>query len=170
MTGQKERNDFDAENFSILEEFISAYDLEGDSLMQVLSRVREKLGYLPEDLQRHMAQEMRHYSDPGVIRQDLAGYFPRQVDGFFHIRTCGGRTCYLPKPPGLMTRLCQVLDILPGMTTEDGAFTLGEIACTGFCNGNPPFFVNNRVIENMKSLQVPKLIRLLRSEYLKRGN
>jgi len=170
MSGQKERLDFDNENLSILEEIISTNSLEGTSLMEMMYRVQKKLGYLPKDMQRYLIGEMKHCFDPGYLWRDSLIGFPNYMQGYFHITTCNEHNCFLSRPPGLMPKLCEMLDIAPGTTTEDGAFTIEEVPCTGMCHGSPNFSVNNRLIENMKASQLPGLIRLLRKEYRNKGH
>jgi len=170
MSRQKERLDFDNENLSILEEIISTNSLEGTSLMEMMYRVQKKLGYLPKDMQRYLVREMKNCFDSGYRWRDSLICFPSYMQGYFHIKTCRETNCFLSKPLGLMSKLCKMLDILPGMTTEDGAFTIEEVPCTGICHGNPPFSINNRDIDHMKASQVPGLIRLLKKEYGCRGH
>ena len=58
---------------------------------------------------------------------------------------CDGTACHVNGSERIRTAISQELGIANGETTEDGMFTLNEVACLGCCSLAPVMMINDDV-------------------------
>ena len=61
----------------------------------------------------------------------------RAPRGRRHVRVCTGTACFAATGGAHVEQLAAGLGVAPGTRTEDGALSLGETVCLGFCHSSP---------------------------------
>lgn len=123
-------------------------------LIQSLHRAQEVFGYLPEDVQKLVADRLLlHLSEVyGVV--SFYSFFTDKPVGRFRINVCTGTACFVRGATKVLDEFKRYLSVAEGETTADGKFTLGGLRCVGACSLAPVVMVNGRVYGNV----VPKAV------------
>lgn len=75
---------------------------------------------------------------------------------------CDGTACHVNGSERIRTAISQELGIANGETTEDGMFTLNEVACLGCCSLAPVMMINGETYGNLTPEKAIKILRKLR--------
>ena len=85
--------------------------------------------------------------------------------GRHHIGICNSVSCWAMGSEKLIARCMDMLGIHPGETTEDGHFSLEEVACLAACGKAPAVLLNNfTFVESVTEESLKQLIRELREK------
>ena len=144
-----------------------AHILEGveghpSELIEVLHDIQEEFHYLPEDALRAVAKKL---TVPLIEVFRVASFFkafsliPR---GNHLITVCTGTACHVRGAPRLLDELCGQLNISPGETTSDRAFTLEAVNCLGACALGPVVVLDGKYHDHMTPGKLRKLIETTR--------
>ena len=82
--------------------------------------------------------------------------------GTYQIMLCDGTACHVNGSERIRTAITQELGIRDGETTEDGLFTLNEVACLGCCSLAPVMMINGDTYGNLTPEKTIKILRQLR--------
>jgi NADH:ubiquinone oxidoreductase subunit E len=112
------------------------------SLITVLAEAQGLTGYLPVELQEHVAAGMNIPSSTvyGVVT--FYSFFSMIPKGRHIIKLCLGTACYVRGIQEVANRLENGLNIRVGETTEDRRFTLEAVRCLGACGLAPVMVVD----------------------------
>jgi NADH:ubiquinone oxidoreductase subunit E len=112
------------------------------SLITVLAEVQGITGYLPVELQEHIAAGMNIPSSTvyGVVT--FYSFFSMIPKGKHIIKLCLGTACYVRGIQEVANRLENELNIKVGETTEDRRFSLEAVRCLGACGLAPVMVVD----------------------------
>ena len=80
--------------------------------------------------------------------------------GKYLIMLCQGTACHVNGSERIETTIKEHLGISDGETTEDGLFTLKNVACLGCCSLSPVMMING---ETYGSLTPEKTVSILNS-------
>ena len=107
------------------------------ALLAALHLVQDELGWLPEPAMAYVA--FRLDVPPARVREVATFYtmYRLRPVGRHHIGICNSVSCWAMGSEKLLARCEDMLGIHPGETTEDGHFSLEEVACLAAC-GNAP--------------------------------
>lgn len=141
-----------------LREKIEEHQGEAGALIPVLQEAQEIYGYLPEDIIKVVAREMKIPVSEVFGVATFYSQFRFTPTGRNVIRVCMGTACHVRGALRVLKTLERELGIKAGMTTEDGKFTLETVACIGACGLAPVISVNNKVFGNMTSQRVPEIL------------
>lgn len=86
-------------------------------------------------------------------------YFRLQPMGTYQIMLCDGTACHVNGSERIRTAITQELGIHNGETTEDGMFTLNEVACLGCCSLAPVMMINGDTYGNLTPEKTIKILR-----------
>lgn len=132
--------------FKELDEFIAVNNcVDESSLIKVLHHAQGLFGYLPRDVQIHVAEKLnipvaKVY---GVIT--FYSYFTDQPRGKYIVQVCMGTGCFVKGADKVMEAFEHQLKIKSGETTEDMQFTLSGVRCVGACGLAPVVLINDKV-------------------------
>ncbi len=128
------------------------------NLIQCLHRAQHIFGYLPLNVQRHVAKKLKlHLSDVyGVIT--FYHYFTETPMGQYKINVCTGTACFVKGAGNVLEEFKRYLNIDQGETSADRKFSLGGVRCLGACSLAPVVMVNDRVYGNVTPSMVPEII------------
>jgi len=141
-----------AEKFAELDAFIDGLNIDLDDerrrgrLIQVLHRAQAIFGYLPREVQQHVAGKLRipEGAVSGVV--SFYNFFSTKPKGKYVINICLGTACYVKGSEGVLRELERVLGIKADTDpTPDGLFSITALRCVGCCGLAPVMVINGKV-------------------------
>ncbi len=146
------------ESYQELEKFISKYEGQPESLIIVLHKIQETLGFVPVDLQVKVADVL------GVPISEVYGvitfyaFFTLKPKGEYHISVCKGTACFVRGAPKVLDAIEKKMGLVPGDTTDDGKYSLEVVYCLGACGLSPVMTINKEVHARLKQQRVPEIL------------
>lgn len=144
--------------FEELDEFIDSLPTKKGALIQVLHHAQGLFGYLPKEVQLHIAKKLdvspaKVY---GVV--SFYSYFTTEQKGEYKISVCLGTVCFVKGADKILVEFEKQLGIKSGETTSDLMFSLEGLRCVGACGLAPVVVVNGKVYGQVKVDQVKDII------------
>ena len=134
-------------------------------LIQILHRAQHIFGYLPREVQQHVAMKLQipESAVSGVV--SFYNYFTTKPKGKYVINVCLGTACYVKGSEGVLRELERVLGIKADETpTSDGMFSISALRCVGACGLAPVMMVNDKVYGKMTPAQAVKVIEEIKAK------
>ena len=129
------------------------------SLIPVLQKAQEALGYLSPETLRDIARGL------DIPLSDIYGVvtfyaqFRLKPSGAYIIKVCHGTACHVGGSERLSEALEDELKIRHGETTSDGKFTLERVACLGCCSLAPCIMINNETYGRLSPEKARQIVR-----------
>ena len=148
---------------AFIDELAQQGSLDG-KLIAILHRAQEIVGYLPHEVQTHIA---RRLSIPpakvhGVV--SFYSFFSTVPKGKYVINVCLGTACFVVGAEAVLNELKTLLGIEAGQTTPDRLFSLNALRCVGACGLAPVVVINEKMYGKVTIKDIGKII-----EEYKRG-
>ena len=128
-----------------IEEICREFDNDKGELINVLHKSQTTFGYLPEEVQRVVAQNLNtslaHVY--GVV--SFYSFFTMVPKGEHPINICMGTACYVRGAERVLNEFKELLKIKVGETTKDDKFSLSSLRCVGACGLAPVVLVGEKV-------------------------
>lgn len=130
--------------FKELDDYIDSVKEKKGMLIGVLHRAQEIFGYLPKEVQNHIAKRLNVPESTvyGVVT--FYSFFTMEPRGKYQIKVCMGTACYVKGGNKILERLREELDVKGSEPTEDGLFSIHEVRCLGACSMAPVVLVGER--------------------------
>ena len=140
-----------AEKFAELDKFIDGLGIDladerrRGRLIQILHRAQHIFGYLPREVQQHVAAKLAipESAVSGVV--SFYNYFTTKPKGKYVIDVCLGTACYVKGSGDIFDKLQEKLGVKNGECTPDGKFRLDACRCVGACGLAPVMTINDDV-------------------------
>lgn len=147
--------------FDELDAFIADQKPGRDSLIPVLHKAQDIFGFLPVDVQQHVADalDLPVSEVYGVVT--FYHFFTMQPRGRHTVNVCLGTACYVRGAKKVVEALRDELGIELGETTEDRRFSLTAQRCFGACGLAPVIMVDEDVHGRVR----PKKILSILDQY-----
>ena len=149
-------------DLSLMEGVLRQYQEDATSLIMILQQAQAIYGYLPQEVIYHVAE--RTGCSPAKVMgvATFYSYFRLAPMGTYQIMLCQGTACHVNGAERIRTAITQELGIVNGETTEDGMFTLNEVACLGCCSLAPVMMINGETYGNLTPEKTINILRQLR--------
>lgn len=134
----KNKNDF-----SLLEPCLQKYAQVPGSLITILQNAQEIYGYLPVDVILHISQRTGIKVTKIMGVATFYSQFRLEPVGKYLIMLCQGTACHVNGSQQIGKVINEYLGIKDGETTDDGLFTLKNVACLGCCSLSPVMMIND---------------------------
>ena len=131
-------------------------------LMPIMQKAQDIYGYLSLDAINYIAERT------GIMPAKIYGVatfyaqFRLQPVGKYLIMLCKGTACHVNGSDMIEEAVCEHLGIKDGETTEDGLFTLNNVACLGCCSLAPVMMVKTvdgeETFGNLTKTSVKKIL------------
>ena len=141
-----------------LSQILAPYRGQKGSLIPVLQKVQEEIGYLPEEAISEIAYFL------GVSKNEVYGVasfysqFRFKRPGKHTIKLCEGTACHVQGGPQVLAAVERELGIQAGETTEDYKFGIETVACFGSCALAPVMVVDKTVYGRMTPAKARKIL------------
>lgn len=136
-------------DLSLLDDILNKYADSSSNLITILQNAQNIYGYLPKDVMYYIAERV------GVSPADVMGVatfysqFRLSPIGKYLIMSCQGTACHVNGSERISAAISEYLGIGNGETTEDGLFTLENVACLGCCSLAPVIMINGEAYGNL---------------------
>jgi len=149
--------------FEELNDYIDSFAEKEKGLIAILHKAQSIFGYLPENLQEHIAEKIgisiaKVY---GVV--SFYNYFTTEPRGKYQVSVCTGTACYVRGADNITKELKKELKIDVGGMTEDRLFSLDCLRCVGACGLAPVIIIGEDVHGKIKPSDVKKIIAKYRN-------
>lgn len=161
-------NDTQCNQFKELEPVLLKYAKVPGSLITILQKAQELYGYLSIDTINHISDAT------GIAPAKIYGVatfyaqFRLQPVGKNLIMLCQGTACHVNGAAQIEEAVCEYLGIRDGETTEDGLFTLNNVACLGCCSLAPVMMIKNadgdETYGNLTKKKVVEILEEIKAE------
>lgn len=147
------------QKFIELDEFIDGMTDKQGALISVLHKSQELFGYLPQEVQLHVARKLDLPAAKvnGVVT--FYSFFSEVPKGEHVISVCLGTACFVRGSEELLHELQDKLKIKAGQTTTDGKFTIDALRCVGACGLAPVIIVDGKVYGRVKKEQIADILK-----------
>lgn len=115
------------------------------SLIPVLQRIQDELGYVPRDAMEEVA---RYFNLPAIDIYSVVTFYNQfrlTPPGKHQVKVCMGTACHMKGGNIILEAWERRLKIKVGETTEDREFSLERVACVGCCTMAPVALVDETV-------------------------
>lgn len=131
------------QQFKDLAPVLEKYAKVPGSLITILQKTQDIYGYLSPDAINYIAEETG--IKPAKIYGVATFYaqFRMKPVGKYLIMLCKGTACHVNGADIIEESVCEHLNIKDGETTEDGLFTLNNVACLGCCSLAPVMMIKS---------------------------
>lgn len=152
-------------DLSLIDPVLEKYGNNSGNLITILQKAQEIYGYLPADVIYKVAEQTG--STPAKVMGVATFYtqFRLKPVGKYLIMLCKGTACHVNGADRIETALSEELGISDGETTDDGLFSIKNVACLGCCSLSPVMMIND---ETYGSLTPEKAVGIIR-ELKERG-
>lgn len=154
-------------DLSLLKETLDHYASVPGSLITILQKAQAIYGYLPSDVLNHISLVT---GIPAAKVFGVATFYTQfrfKPVGKYLIMLCQGTACHVNGSLMLEKTIFDTLGIKDGETTEDGLFTLKNVACLGCCSLSPVMMINDETYGSLTPQKVREIIARLKDEALK---
>lgn len=136
-----------------LDDYIDSLPDKKENLIGILHYAQEIYGYLPDNVQWHIAQKLDLPSSRvyGVV--SFYSFFTMIPRGEHVVNVCTGTACFVRGADKLKEELENQLKIKAGETTPDNLFTLETLRCIGACGLAPVIIVDGQVHGRLHTAQ-----------------
>ncbi len=148
-----------AEQLAALDAVIAANKDQKGALMPILQQAQDIYGYLPEEVQRHIAKALEiPFSEVfGVVT--FYSQFLLNPKGKYPVAVCLGTACYVKGSGLIMDKLETLLGIKNGGITEDLKFSLDATRCIGACGLAPVLTIGEDVYGRLEPSMMEGILK-----------
>jgi len=151
------------EKFVELKQVIDECKEKEGPLMPIMHKAQEIFGYLPEEVQEYIAEELDIPVTDVYGVATFYSQFTLKPKGKYAIGVCLGTACYVKGAQAVLDELAKELGIKPGDTTEDLKFTLEATRCLGACGLAPVMMINDEVYGRLVPSDIKGIVEKYRN-------
>lgn len=156
--------DCSTSDLSLLDPVFAEFAGDGHALVTILQKAQEIYGYLPTDVIYRIAE--RQGLSPAKVLGVATFYsqFRLKPVGRNLILLCKGTACHVNGADGIAKALKEELGIEDGGTTDDGMFSLKEVACLGCCSLSPVMMIGETAYGSLTPEKAKDIVRKIAAE------
>ena len=141
-----------------LDQFIDSLPDKRGSLIMVLHKAQDIYGYLPREVQTHIARKLEVPASRvfGVVT--FYSFFRTEKQGLIPVQVCMGTACFVQGADKVLDKFRRELDIKEGETSQDGMYSLGALRCVGACGLAPVVMIGEKVYGRVKIEDVRHIV------------
>lgn len=130
-------------DFTELDMIIEKYKDISGNLIIILQNAQDVYGYISREIVSYISEAT------GITQAMIYGVvtfytqFRLKPTGKYLILLCQGTACHVNGSQMIEEAIYEELNIKEGETTEDGLFTLNNVACLGCCSLAPVMMIQN---------------------------
>jgi len=127
-------------------QILTDYGYDSTKLIPILQKVQDAYHYLPEDVMRYIANELKISPAKVYGVATFFAHFSTTPKGKHIIKVCNGTACHVKGSASIINAVKTKLKLKDGQeTTEDMMFTLECVSCLGACGLAPVMVMDDTV-------------------------
>ena len=147
-----------------IQELRARYPEPRSAVLPALQLAQERHGgWLPEEAFREVGDALGLTPAYCLSIASFYDMFRLEPIGRCCVEVCTNVSCAVSGAQAVVDAFADELELAPGETSADGAFTLRTVECLGGCGTAPTVAVNHRFKEFFKTSQVRPLITELKA-------
>ena len=146
------------EQQAALDLYIAEHKEEKGALMPILQKAQEIYGYLPIEVQRHIAISMDVPLEEVYGVSTFYSQFSLNPKGKVAIAVCLGTACYVKGSGDILDRITQEIGVRSGETSADGYYSVEATRCIGACGLAPVLTINDEVYGRLVPNDMPGIL------------
>jgi len=151
-------------SYGELDKVLVEYGSVEGNLITILQKAQEIFGFLPREVIEYIARGMKLKTSKIYGVATFYTQFLFEPVGRFLITRCMGTACHVNGAKIIEDAISDVLGISDGETTEDGLFTLNNVACIGCCALSPAMMINGETYGQLTREKVGDILNGLRAQ------
>ena len=149
-------------DYTELDKALKEYGGTEGSLISVLQKAQEIYGYLPREVIERIAGALGLGTAKVYGVATFYTQFRFEPVGKYLIMLCMGTACHVNGAKTIEDAVFDELGISDGETTQDGLFTLSNVACLGCCSLSPVMMINGETFGTLTQDKVKKVLAELK--------
>jgi NADH-quinone oxidoreductase subunit E len=145
-----------------VDEVIAQHGAGAGSLIPVLQKSQDALGYLPKQALDRIAQGLRVPASSVYGVATFYAQFRLKPVGKYIIKVCHGTACHVASGQKITEAFERELQVKDGETTQDRKFTLESVACLGCCSLAPVAMIQKETFGRLSGDSVAKVLAEVR--------
>jgi len=150
-------------DYTELDKALEDYGGTEGSLIAVLQKAQEIYGYLPREAIEHIAGALKLKTAKVYGVATFYAQFRFEPVGRYLIMLCMGTACHVNGAKTIEEAVFDELGISNGETTQDGLFTLSNVACLGCCSLSPVMMINGETFGTLTRDKVKTVLDGIRN-------
>lgn len=141
-----------------LRAIVDAYPRDRRHALAAMQDMQHAFNYVPAEGLELLAE---HLGCPVAQLYSMATFYKAlslKPKGRHIVKVCNGTACHIRGAVNLVGALKRELDIDPGQTTPDGAFSVEMVNCLGSCALAPVMVVDGTYHNKLKVEDVPSIV------------
>jgi NADH-quinone oxidoreductase subunit E len=138
---------------------MESYKGDRDELIPLLQEVQQKVGYLPEESMKMVADFMNIPESTVFGVATFYAFFKLVPTGKNVVRVCRGTACHVRGGARILKEVQKQLAISPGESTPDLEYYFETVACIGACALAPTMMVNDDTHGQMTAKKVTEIFK-----------
>ena len=151
-------------DLSKLTPVFEAFAGDDHALISILQKAQEIYGYLPTDVLYAIAEKTGNSPAKVMGVATFYSQFRLKPVGKNLILLCKGTACHVNGADTIAKALKDELGIEDGGTTDDGLFSLKEVACLGCCSLSPVMMINETAYGSLTPQKARDIVRRIAAE------
>ena len=151
-------------NLSLIDDVLDEYAAVPGSLITILQKAQDIYGYLPTDVIKYISDKTG--IKPAKIMGVATFYTQFRLNpvGKYLIMLCKGTACHVNNSDLIEKTIIETLGINDGETTDDGLFSLKNVACLGCCSLSPVMMINGETYGSLTPASAIEVLHQLRAK------
>lgn len=146
-------------DLELLKPVFQEYKGISGSLISIMQKAQDIYGYLPLDVLKEIAEKTGNKRAKIYGIATFYAQFRLEPVGKYVILQCQGTACHVNGSEEVGNAICDELGIKAGETTEDGVFTLEDVACLGCCSLAPVMMINGETYGKLTPVSARQVIK-----------
>ena len=151
-------------DYADLDKALKEYGSAEGSLITILQKAQDIYGFLPREVIEYIAHAMRIKTAKVYGVATFYTQFRFEPIGKYLIMLCMGTACHVNGAKLIEDAITDELGINDGETTQDGLFTLNNVACIGCCSLSPVMMINGETYGLLTGDKVKEVFDELRAQ------
>ena len=134
------------DRFNPAVQILKDYGYDSAKLIPILQKIQDAYHYLPEDVMRFLANELKISPAKVFGVATFFAHFSTTPKGKHIIKVCNGTACHVKGSASIINAVKTKLKLKDGQeTTDDMLFTLECVSCLGACGLAPVMVIDDTV-------------------------
>ncbi len=140
----------DMVDLTLMDPVFEKYRRQQGALIPVLQKAQGTYGYLPPEVMRLIASQMKVALSKVYGVATFYSQFYLEPRGKHVLQLCDGTACHVKGSPALAAAITEEFGISPGETTADGELTMEIVYCLGSCALAPVAVLDGQVMGGVR--------------------